>query len=109
MAIKTKIIVQQLLNIDDNITTASKYPKYTVVLANSISSITARELTSAVEASAASAAAAKQSETNAKTSETNAKTSEMNAKEYADKASLIASPLTQYDWPVGTAAGAKYF
>ena len=55
MAIKTKIIVQQLLNIGDTITTASKYPKYTVVMANSISSITAGELTSAVEASAASA------------------------------------------------------
>ena len=52
--------------------------------------------------------AAKTSETNAKTSETNAKASENKAKEYADKASLIANPLTQYDWPVGTAAGEKY-
>lgn len=52
--------------------------------------------------------AAKTSETNAKTSETNAKASENKAKEYADKASLIANPLTQYNWPVGTASGEKY-
>lgn len=52
--------------------------------------------------------AAKTSETNAKTSETNAKNSENKAKEYADKASLIANPLTQYNWPVGTANGAKF-
>lgn len=52
--------------------------------------------------------AAKTSETNAKTSETNAKASENKAKEYADKASLIANPLTQYSWPVGTAAEEKY-
>ncbi|ASU03110.1 tail fibers protein [Bacteriophage T5-like cott162] len=80
MALKTKIIVQQTLNIDDTTTTASKYPKYTVVLGNSISSITAGQLTAAVEASAASAAAAKDSENAAKTSEINAKTSETNAK-----------------------------
>jgi hypothetical protein len=73
-------------------------------------------------AAASSASAAKTSETNAassktaaansasaaKTSETNAKNSENKAKEYADKASLIANPLTQYNWPVGTAAGEKY-
>lgn len=52
--------------------------------------------------------AAKTSETNAKTSETNAKASENKAKEYADKASLIANPLTQYSWPVGTSAEEKY-
>lgn len=52
--------------------------------------------------------AAKTSETNAKTSETNAKASENKAKEYADKASRIANPLTQYSWPVGTAAEEKY-
>lgn len=45
---------------------------------------------------------AKTSETNAKNSETNAKNSENKAKEYADQASRIASPLTQYDWPVIT-------
>lgn len=52
--------------------------------------------------------AAKTSETNAKTSETNAKNSENKAKEYADKASLIANPLTQYNWPVGTRVEGKY-
>lgn len=52
--------------------------------------------------------AAKTSETNAKTSETNAKNSENKAKEYADKASLIANPLTQYNWPAGTGAEEKY-
>lgn len=52
--------------------------------------------------------AAKTSETNAKTSETNAKNSENKAKEYADKASLIANPLTQYNWPVGTGAEERY-
>ncbi|AJA41628.1 L-shaped tail fiber assembly [Escherichia phage DT57C] len=79
MALKTKIIVQQILNIDDTTTTASKYPKYTVVLGNSISSITAGELTAAVEASAGSAAAAKGSEIAAKESELNAKDSENEA------------------------------
>lgn len=52
--------------------------------------------------------AAKTSETNAKTSETNAKASENKAKEYADKASLIANPLTQYNWPTGTGAEEKF-
>ncbi|AJA41761.1 L-shaped tail fiber assembly [Escherichia phage DT571/2] len=79
MALKTKIIVQQILNIDDTTTTASKYPKYTVVLGNSISSITAGELTAAVEASAGSAAAARGSEIAAKDSENNAKDSEIQA------------------------------
>lgn len=52
--------------------------------------------------------AAKTSETNAKTSETNAKASENKAKEYMQTAQGIASPLTQYNWPVGTANGARY-
>ena len=52
--------------------------------------------------------AAKTSETNAKTSETNAKASENKAKEYMQTAQGIASPLTQYRWPVGTAAEEKY-
>lgn len=73
-------------------------------------------------AAKASQTAAKTSETNAKnsenaaatsknaakTSETNAKNSENKAKEYADKASAIASPLTQYNWPTSTAAGEKF-
>ena len=73
-------------------------------------------------AAASSASAAKTSETNAensktaaassasaaKTSETNAKNSENKAKEYADKASLIAHPLTQYNWPTGTGADEKF-
>lgn len=52
--------------------------------------------------------AAKTSETNAKTSETNAKASENKAREYMETAQGIASPLTQYRWPVGTAAEEKY-
>ncbi|EMG4686435.1 hypothetical protein V2Z49_004545, partial [Salmonella enterica] len=91
MALKTKIIVQQILNIDDTTTTASKYPKYTVVLGNSISSITAGELTAAVEASAASAAAAKDSEIAAKESETNAKDSENLAAIYATSSETSAT------------------
>lgn len=91
MALKTKIIVQQILNIDDTTTTASKYPKYTVVLGNSISSITAGELTSAVEASAASAAAAKGSEIAAKDSENKAKDSEIMAGIYADSSQTSAT------------------
>ncbi|EJT0117235.1 tail fiber domain-containing protein [Salmonella enterica] len=79
MAITTKIIVQQILNIDDTKTTTSKYPKYTVILGNSISSITAGELTASIEAAAKSAAAAKDSEIAAKESETNAKDSENEA------------------------------
>lgn len=75
----TKIILQQMVAMDQNSITASKYPKYTVVLSNSISSITAGELTTAIESSKASAAAAKQSEINAKQSELNAKDSENEA------------------------------
>ncbi|CAL5098842.1 Phage long tail fiber [Salmonella phage Tennessee] len=75
----TKIILQQMVTMDQNSITASKYPKYTVVLSNSISSITAGELTTAIESSKASAAAAKTSETNAKQSELNAKGSENRA------------------------------
>lgn len=56
----------------------------------------------------ASETAARASQTAAKTSETNAKNSENKAKEYADKASLIANPLTQYNWPADTSSGAKY-
>lgn len=52
--------------------------------------------------------AAKASQDAAKASETNAKNSENKAKEYADKASLIANPLTQYNWPVDTGAEVKY-
>lgn len=52
--------------------------------------------------------AAKTSETNAKTSETNAKASENKAREYMETAQGIASPLTQYRWPVGTSNGARY-
>lgn len=73
-------------------------------------------------AAKASQAAAKTSETNAnnsknaaassasaaKTSETNAKNSENKAKEYADQASRVASPLPQYNWPVGTAANERF-
>lgn len=73
-------------------------------------------------AAKASQAAAKTSETNAnnsknaaassasaaKTSETNAKNSESKAKEYADQASRVASPLPQYNWPVGTAANERF-
>ncbi|QDH47255.1 hypothetical protein SB9_021 [Salmonella phage vB_SenS_SB9] len=91
MALKTKIIVQQILNIDDTTTTASKYPKYTVVLGTSISSITASELTGAVEASAASAAAAKDSEIAAKESETNAKDSGNLAAIYANSSETSAT------------------
>ncbi|UGO55658.1 tail fiber N-terminal domain-containing protein [Escherichia phage JLBYU43] len=75
----TKIILQQMVTMDQNSVTASKYPKYTIVLGNTISSITAAELTSAIESSKASAAAAKQSEINAKQSELNAKDSENEA------------------------------
>ncbi|WCZ57928.1 long tail fiber [Salmonella phage Kenya-K38] len=91
MAIKTKIIVQQILNIDDTTTTASKYPKYTVVLGNSISSITAGELTAAVEAAAGSAAAAKGSEIAAKDSENKAKDSEIQAGIHADASEASAT------------------
>lgn len=91
MAIRTKIIVQQVLSIDDTTTTASKYPKYTVVLGNSISSITAGELTAAVDASAASAAAAKDSEIAAKNSENKAKDSENLAAIYADSSQTSAT------------------
>lgn len=73
-------------------------------------------------AAASSASAAKTSETNAansktaaassasaaKTSETNAKASEDKAREYMETAQGIASPLTQYNWPVGTGANERF-
>lgn len=57
---------------------------------------------------ASSKTAAANSASAAKTSETNAKNSENKAKEYADKASKIANPLPQYDWPVGTGANERF-
>ena len=57
---------------------------------------------------ASSKTAAANSASAAKTSETNAKNSENKAKEYADKASAIASPLPQYNWPAGTGADEKF-
>lgn len=56
----------------------------------------------------ASETAANNSKNAAKTSETNAKASENKAREYMETAQGIASPLTQYRWPVGTAAEEKY-
>ena len=95
----TKIILQQMVTMDQNSITASKYPKYTVVLSSSISSITAGELTTAIESSKASAAAAKQSEINAKQSELNAKDSENEAEISAassqQSATQSASSATQ--------------
>lgn len=57
---------------------------------------------------ASSKTAAANSASAAKTSETNAKNSENKAKEYADQASRVASPLPQYNWPVGTAANERF-
>lgn len=88
----TKIILQQMVAMDQTSITASRYPRYTVVLGNSISSITAGELTASVDAAAASAAAAKVSEQNAKKSETNAKASENVTKEIE---SNVSSALQQ--------------
>lgn len=93
MAITTQITMQQLLATDQGSVTVAKSPRYIVSLGNSISSITAAELTDAVNkansaatnaknsenAAKASETAAKSSQTAAKTSETNAKTSETNA------------------------------
>jgi hypothetical protein len=57
---------------------------------------------------ARSKTAAANSASAAKTSETNAKNSENKAKEYADQVSRVASPLPQYNWPVGTAANERF-
>ncbi|MCD1495393.1 pyocin knob domain-containing S74 family peptidase [Klebsiella pneumoniae] len=57
---------------------------------------------------ASSKTAAANSASAAKTSETNAKNSENKAKEYADQVSRVASPLPQYNWPVGTAANERF-
>ncbi|CCI88553.1 tail fiber protein [Yersinia phage phiR2-01] len=91
MTIKTKIIVQQLLNIDETTTTAGKYPKYTVILGNSISSITAGELTAAIESASSSAAAAHNSEVAAAESAANAKDSENQAAIHADASEASAT------------------
>lgn len=82
----TKIVTQKMVSMDQTSLTVSKYPRYTVLLGNSISSITAGELTESVDKAAASAAAAKKSENNAKASENNAKISENNADTAATKA-----------------------
>lgn len=79
MANYTRIIVQQAVDLSQSNLTAGKYPRFVVNLGYSITGVTVVDLTDAVAKSAASAAAAKTSETNAKTSETNAKTSETNA------------------------------
>lgn len=81
----TKIVTQKMVSMDQTSLTVSKYPRYTVLLGNSISSITAGELTESVDKAAASAAAAKKSENNAKASEANAKISENNADTAATK------------------------
>lgn len=47
-------------------------------------------------------------ETNAKVSETNAKSSETKAKEYMQTVQSLASPLTQYNWPVETSNNGAY-
>ena len=80
----TRIIVQQMIAMDQTDIITSKYPRYTVNLGNSISSITAGELTSAVDKAAASAAAAKASEIAAKGSENSVKAD-------ADRASTAAT------------------
>lgn len=72
----------------------------------------AKESQSAAKTSENNAASSKTAAANsasaAKTSETNAKNSENKAKEYADQASRVASPLPQYNWPVGTAANERF-
>lgn len=80
MAVTTRIIAQQVTVMDAGNTRVSKYPKYTVQLGYSVSSMAATELLDAVGKAATSAANAKDSETKAKTSETNSKTSETRAK-----------------------------
>lgn len=106
MAITTRIIAQQVTALDGANSRVSKYPKFTVQLGYSVSSLAATELLDAASRAAASASAAKTSETNSKASETKAKTSETNSKtsetnaaasarlaqEVAGKASLV-SPL----------------
>lgn len=80
MAITTQITMQQLLATDQGSVTVSKSPRYVVSLGNSISSITAAELTDAVNKANTAATNAKTSETNAKASETAAKSSQTAAK-----------------------------
>ena len=118
MAVKTRIVVQQITTSDANDVSVGKYPRYIINLGNSITSITADELASAVGSAkdsankaAASAAAAKTSEqaaaasatgassaktaaetaaAGAKASETAASTSAASAKTQADRAKTEA-------------------
>ena len=118
MAVKTRIVVQQITTSDANDVNVGKYPRYIINLGNSITSITADELASAVGSAkdsankaAASAAAAKTSEqaaaasatgassaktaaetaaAGAKASETAAATSAASAKTQADRAKTEA-------------------
>lgn len=80
MAITTRIIAQQVTALDGANSRVSKYPKFTVQLGYSVSSLAATELLDAASRAAASASAAKTSETNSKTSEVNSKTSETRSK-----------------------------
>ncbi|EJB4242417.1 tail fiber domain-containing protein [Salmonella enterica] len=100
----TKIILQQMVTMDQTSITASRYPRYTVVLGNSISSITAGELTASVDAAAASAAAAKASEIAAKESETNAKFSEQEAAISADSSEASATESAKQATNAGNSA-----
>lgn len=112
MAVKTRIVVQQITTSDANDVNVGKYPRYIINLGNSITSITADELASAVgsakdsaTAAATAAAAAKTSEnsaanaaagastakTAAEAAAANAKTSETNAAASASSATTQAN------------------
>lgn len=111
MAITTRIIAQQVTALDGANSRVSKYPKFTVQLGYSVSSLAATELLDAATKSAASAAAAKTSETNAKASETAsknsqtaAKTSETNAAASAQVAQNLAGK-TSLVTPLGVMTG----
>lgn len=111
MAITTRIIAQQVTALDGANSRVSKYPKFTVQLGYSVSSLAATELLDAATRSAASAAAAKTSETNAKASETAsknsrtaAKTSETNAAASAQLAQNVAGKASLVT-PLGVMTG----
>ncbi|UTN90242.1 tail fiber protein [Klebsiella phage vB_KpnS_Uniso31] len=111
MAITTRIIAQQVTALDGANSRVSKYPKFTVQLGYSVSSLAATELLDAATKSAASAAAAKTSETNAKASETAsknsqtaAKTSETNAAASAQLAQNVAGKASLVT-PLGVMTG----
>lgn len=108
MAVKTRIVVQQITTSDANDVSVGKYPRYIINLGNSITSITADELASAVGSAKDSANKAAASATAAKTSEQAAAASATGASAAKTAAETAATGAKASETAAaGSAASAK--